>query len=149
MREILYRGKRVDCGDWTYGCYYIDSENIPRIVELVKEGSCIYHYKFPIIPETRGEYTGLCDKNGTKIFEGDILAQKIDNDYYVLGVVRYGEGTFDSGYYRYTGFFYEHPANGSHDHTNIVQSKWLNDVVEVIGNIYDNKNLLEDKNEMY
>lgn len=149
MRKILFRGKRKDNGEWVYGFLikgqraYIATCNAIEYMVVSLMGMASLEL-VEVIPETVGAYIGLQDKNGNKIFEGDILAQQICGDNYVLGVVKYGEGTFDSGYYRYTGFFYEYPANGSHDHTNIVQSKWLNDVVEVIGNIYDNKNLLEE-----
>ena len=132
MREIL-------CGEW------IQSDSIMQINGQNPRLWVEYEGWVEVIPETVGEYIGLVDKNGNKIFEGNILAQQIYGEYCLLGVVKYGEGTFDSGYYRYTGFFYEHPANGSHDHTAITQSEWVDDVVEVIGNIYDNKNLLEEK----
>lgn len=133
MREILYRGKRVDCGDWTYGCYYIDSENIPRIVELVKESSCTYHYKFPIIPKTRGEYTGLCDKNGTKIFEGDIVLYSWLSFGELPFYIEFIDGEFCATPLRQTDDLWQIRISGEN----------LN--FEVIGNIHDNPELLEEK----
>lgn len=142
MREIIFRGKRKDNGKWIEGYYapFASNKGLKHSIYTGIDKGCIIPIE--VIPETVGQYTGLCDKNGNKIFEGDILGEELwDNR--ILGVVKYGEGTFDSGIYEYTGFFYEHPANGSHDHTNIAQSVLLEGCVVVIGNIHDNPELLE------
>ena len=87
MREILFRGKHKN-GFWCYGNLNINSQGVtiitPDETALGKYG--------PVIPETVGQYTGLTDKNGKKIFEGDILKE---DKHRILFVV---EGTTTFGF---------------------------------------------------
>ncbi len=130
MREILFRGKQRRNGQWIYGNYIgLDDDNTficPRHEEA-SSLSCIDLVRLSmesVNPETIGQYTGETDKNGKKIFEGDIVRV---NDKFIDTVV-FGTGCFcmDKQIMMYE-FTYQYF-----------------DGIEVIGNIHDNPELLKE-----
>ena len=130
MREILFRGKRMDNGDWVYGYYvHIGPVSCQRAYIIPEYASSLYVNE--VDPSTVGQYTGLKDKNGKRIFEGDVakVLQGKDKD---IAYVGFENGAFML--YPKTGNIYERT----------LWEYWYNDWdVEVIGNITDNPELLE------
>ena len=137
MREILFRGKRIDNGEWVYGHFYEtrgNGKNVFRIYEGLN------HKHHTIIPETIGRYTGLIDKNGTKSFEGDI--------------VRHHNGCFGNAvekgkvYWDERSCGWRRTSNGAFHHGIVGTYKMSPECVyEVIGNIHDNPELIGGKGE--
>lgn len=136
MREILFRGKSRYTGVWVEGYFSMEVGGIPYIQWLEYDG--YYHEEAveecAVILDTVGEYTGLTDKNGKKIFEGDILIYFVDGEYDVnekyLVVFDDDEAAFR------TKFYYEGEYMCYED---IIPCENF----EIIGNIYDNPELLE------
>lgn len=130
MREILFRGKRMDNGEWVYGYYvHIGPVSCQRTYIIPEYASALYVNE--VYPSTVGQYTGLKDKNGKRIFEGDVakVMQGKDKD---IAYVGFENGAFML--YPKTGNIYERT----------LWEYWYNDWdVEVIGNITDNPELLE------
>lgn len=92
MRDILFRGKRKDNGEWVEGNLFIpDKHDTPTQILM---GTCFIRIPYDVIPETLGQYTGLTDKNGKKIFEGDIVKGLFLFGKEVLSNVVFKDGAF-------------------------------------------------------
>ena len=131
-REILFRG--YTGRNWQYG-YLIDKEAIRN---FDKNGLPISTYR--VIKETIGQFTGLTDNNGTKIFEGDIVKVYSDCDgYYAKKQYLNGVILFDEVYFFEYEISFNHIRNCCEE--NIGNHR---DNIEVIGNIYDNPELLKE-----
>ena len=133
MREILFRGKRVDNGEWIQGdIVQFPVHGVVRIVE--QEPS----YKdAEVDSDTVGQYTGLTDKNGRKIFEGDIIHLEYSQVFF--GGEYFGEYTAEVSY-KEGCFITDGTNNGDEIETPL--SGFDNDELEIIGNIHDNPELL-------
>ena len=138
MREILFRGKRTDNGTWAYGYLFCiwertylcwgTTNDVPNMKE--------------VIPETVGQFTGLTDKNGKMIFEGDIVkCTDTINDFEFNAVVEFGNpnGEYNWGYQ--LKFISGEESN--FDILCWVDMEETGAYIEVIGNIHDNPELLE------
>lgn len=136
MREIVFRGKRIDNGEWIEG-YITEHTMMPHdlqsyigwVIEC-KETKLYDHNWYEVDPVTVGQYTGLKDKNGKRIFEGDIVEHHAQGDIVVnRGVVNWDVKN----------------ARWAHQLTTMNPdfTFFKPDAYEVIGNIHDNPEWLE------
>lgn len=126
MREILFRGKRLDNGEWVEGFVYQISDDTAMFIMLKNKHAESYQ----VDPTTVGQFTGLLDKNGAKIFEGDIVDILTENE--EIGVVAYEDG----------GFLVNADGFCVDFHSNINGTD-----LEVIGNIHDSELLEVNEDE--
>lgn len=147
MREICFRGKRTDNGEWVEGCLIkVDWRNKPTTYSIMPTRPTACNYI--VDPETVGQYTGLTDKNGVKIFEGDILrgfeypfCSNINGEFnYFAEIVWFDDS---SAFGTYT---FKNPKSNVRGilEGNTDYLKYFNvDKWEVIGNIHDNPEILK------
>lgn len=140
MREIKIRGRNIE-GEWLYGDLINSKINNTPTAFIFPADAPNSYDRYSVNPNTVGQFTGLKDKNGKEIYEGDIISRK-----YTIGPqCCFSEGEEEINY---IGFrqseckFIVVCANRHHD-----LYEPYNIHVEVIGNIYDNPELLNRKNE--
>lgn len=124
MREILFRGIRKDTHEWVYGFYgeyFNGKKNIPCI-SIVDTHAITGSLCYEVIPETVGQFTGLTDKNGKRIYEGDLLGDSAG----FIHKVFFEDGCF----MRKHGLRYSTLGTTHH-------------IMEAVGNIHDNADLLK------
>ena len=127
MREILFRGKRTDNGEW------VEGDLIQCDLHDAAEHTCIMPQTltagvYRVLPETVGQYTGLTDKNGKRIFEGDIVERVSDGERAVISWLKYS-ACF--------GLSFDGWCCGFDDYD------FLPNDFKVLGNIHDNPELLK------
>lgn len=122
MKDIIFRGKRTDNGEWVCGNLFIpDRKDTPTQICI---GTNVIRITYDIDPSTVGQYTGLTDKNGKEIFENDIVLLKGDEEPYTV--------EFDECCFQVYGDSVCYVMDNFYDHD-----------IEVIGNIHDNPELLK------
>ena len=134
MREIIFRGKRVDNGERVEGFLFnYDGEYCIQLEGIECDDYGLYPRCYAeVIPETIGQYTGLTDKNGNKIFEGDI----VEGLYYTAEDGGYGVVAFYDGAFEVVGSCDNNVVGTFHEN-------YYGKDFEIIGNIHDNPELLE------
>ena len=134
MREILFRGKRIDNGEWVEGAFLNDRDGAFYICPAVSDISygdsgnrrrigCWYK----VDPYTVGQYTDLKDKNGKRIFEGDIVQAhfRTNHSKQIFRV------TFDDGMFIFNNGYVKLPVRGIYR-------------IKVIGNVHDNPEYMKE-----
>lgn len=124
MREIKFRGRDICTGEWLYGDLRQRAGCLPSIIRSFCNNGKLDYCETPIHRDSLGQFTGLHDKNGKEIYEGDIIRYDMGGECEVSYCVGGGFAGFDLS-----------PAFHDEEHH-------LTDV-EVIGNIHDNPELLK------
>mgnify|MGYP001069159889 CR=1 FL=1 len=138
MREILFKAKRIDNGEWVEGYY---TECSGKTFVGIDTSSMFEIFCAPVIkwfrvdPKTLCQFTGLCDKNGKRIWENDILMAHLDESYPE-------DVTYMTVKWNFAGFVaYEAGTDGEY------LDEFDLEHFEAVGNIFDNKELLQEESD--
>lgn len=126
MREIEFRGKCLDNGEWVYGFVLFSQDKSEAVIAALTATESVCEN---VDPATIGQFTGLHDKNGKEIYEGDIVA--------IAGVIK-GYVRYNVRYWRYEIATADEPLENERIPSGRPGECWM-----VIGNIHDNPELLK------
>lgn len=145
MREIKFRAKDLNTNDWVYGDLEIHRKDSRRLIHSYNENGD-YNRQYDVDEDTIGQFTGLRDKNGREIYEGDIV-RKTETTYRMtdLGVVRYcnEEAKFVlhvADKYGEYNFSFVKDFQSQDGHATVP----CHNEYEVLGNVYDDKELINN-----
>ena len=139
MREILFKAKRIDNGEWVEGCCLLSGGKHFIYAEYIEHYCMPVIIKAEIIPETLCQFTELTDKSGNKIWENDIVNH--NGEYAPVKFGRYCS-CFDYGNYNF-GFYVDFPEETFYRKE---MGYWCRKV-KVAGNVFDNKELLQEESD--
>lgn len=129
MREILFKAKKKDNGEWVEGCLVIDQSRLDIFKYRIQPIESGVLYAAPINPDTLCQHTGLTDKNGKKIWENDIVDTfEESSKEFLRNVVKFEDGCFKVFKKHYLSMHMD-----SYEKTDL----------KVVSNIFDNPELLE------
>lgn len=143
MREILFKAKRLDNGEWVEGYYQKRKDYDEQDEHLIFRCVSYHSWEYAKVdPRTICQYTGLTDKAKNKAFENSIIKVISEDEF---GVIKYGEyaNPFDNSSAKHIGFYVEWQNKTG---TNLWRKDlgyWLNNTTIIVGDIFDNVELLE------
>lgn len=138
MREILFKAKRIDNGEWVEGCLVIDHSRSNLFEYRMQPVESGVLYAPPINPETICQYTGLTDKNGNRIWENAIA----NTDSNVCVQIKFGKYSDRFAMRKYHQGFYMAFSDKERDFYRNELGYWHNKI-EIVGNIFDNPELVK------
>ena len=139
MREILFRAKTNKNGKWVEGLLWKKKYNSNNIYISYFPDKDDHEDVFCVNPETVCQYTGLSDRNGTNIFESDIVSISNSED---IGIVKYG--LYDN---KHLGFYIEW-TGACHLYRQDIYYWAKNCLIKIVGNIFDNPELIRKESEV-
>lgn len=126
MDRHTYRGKRLDTREWVFGAYIeqYHSAKYGQRIDAIFYSDDVKTYRVPVDPATVGQCTGLADKHGKAIFEGDVVRYS-SGLHTVHGTIRFGEIPDNRGKFKHIGFYIEWENDGA----NMWNEWWRQDLL--------------------